>query len=109
MIFWYASRVFIMSTAPLPLLQAEELQHRRSQGLQRGADQHVSTWYIRSSDHYKYVLVAIAELHISNPNPALVYAWWSDIVRARWPPMIFAGVSSVAFDILCRGPLTHHD
>ena len=102
-----------MSTALLPLLQAEELQHRRPQGLQRGADQHVSTWYIRSSDHYKYVLVVIIELHapnpVSTPNQALVYAWWSDIVRARWPPMIFAGVSSVAFDILCCGPLTHHD
>ena len=34
---------------------------------------------------------------------ALCYAWWSDIVGARWPPMIFAGVGNFHFTYhVCR-------
>ncbi|KAI9441913.1 MFS general substrate transporter [Lactarius indigo] len=30
----------------------------------------------------------------------LIYAWWSDAVVARWPPILFAGVNSEALTIL---------
>jgi len=30
---------------------------------------------------------------------ALVYAWWSDAVQKRWPPIIFGGVSDLDCDL----------
>ncbi|KAI9000475.1 MFS general substrate transporter [Trametes punicea] len=39
----------------------------------------------------------------------LIYAWWSDIVRARWPPMIFAGIwSMITCIVLAASPLYEH-
>ncbi|CDO71805.1 hypothetical protein BN946_scf184939.g29 [Trametes cinnabarina] len=39
----------------------------------------------------------------------LCYAWWSDIVRARWPPMIFAGTwSMITCVVLATTPLYEH-
>ncbi|KAH9885787.1 MFS general substrate transporter [Cubamyces lactineus] len=39
----------------------------------------------------------------------LIYAWWSDIVRARWPPMIFAGTwSMITCIVLAATPLYEH-
>ncbi|KAI0707062.1 MFS general substrate transporter [Earliella scabrosa] len=39
----------------------------------------------------------------------LIYAWWSDIVQARWPPMIFAGTASmVTCIVLAATPLYEH-
>ncbi|KAI0351771.1 MFS general substrate transporter [Trametes cingulata] len=39
----------------------------------------------------------------------LIYAWWSDIVRARWPPMIFAGTwSMITCIVLAATPLYTH-
>ncbi|KAI0729286.1 MFS general substrate transporter [Fomitopsis betulina] len=39
----------------------------------------------------------------------LTYAWWSDAVRARWPPMVLAGLWSMAVSIvLAATPLYTH-
>ncbi|KAI0715821.1 MFS general substrate transporter [Cerioporus squamosus] len=39
----------------------------------------------------------------------LSYAWWSDIVRARWPPMLFAGTwSMITCIVLAATPLYEH-
>ncbi|KAI0787375.1 MFS general substrate transporter [Fomes fomentarius] len=39
----------------------------------------------------------------------LCYAWWSDIVRARWPPMLFAGTwSMITCIVLASTPLYEH-
>ncbi|EIW57174.1 MFS general substrate transporter [Trametes versicolor FP-101664 SS1] len=39
----------------------------------------------------------------------LIYAWWSDIVGARWPPMIFAGTwSMITCIVLAATPLYTH-
>ncbi|RPD59697.1 MFS general substrate transporter [Lentinus tigrinus ALCF2SS1-6] len=39
----------------------------------------------------------------------LSYAWWSDIVRARWPPMLFAGTwSMITCIVLASTPLYTH-
>jgi len=39
----------------------------------------------------------------------LVYAWWSDAVQARWPPMIFAGIwSMINCIVLAATPLYTH-
>ncbi|KAI0760983.1 MFS general substrate transporter [Trametes elegans] len=39
----------------------------------------------------------------------LTYAWWSDIVRARWPPMLFAGTwSMITCIVLAATPLYTH-
>ncbi|KZV73276.1 MFS general substrate transporter [Peniophora sp. CONT] len=36
----------------------------------------------------------------------LVYAWWSDIVRKRWPPMLFAGtLSMITYSVLAATPV----
>jgi len=43
-----------------------------------------------TSKHYS--LISVASMSQCRPS-ALVYAWWSDAVVARWPPMLFAGVS----------------
>ncbi|KAI0032098.1 MFS general substrate transporter [Vararia minispora EC-137] len=40
---------------------------------------------------------------------ALAYAWWSDIVEARWPPMIFAGTwSLITYVVLAATPVYTH-
>ncbi|KAI0819272.1 MFS general substrate transporter [Trametes gibbosa] len=39
----------------------------------------------------------------------LVYAWWSDIMRARWPPMLFAGTwNMITSIVLASTPLYEH-
>ncbi|CCM02774.1 uncharacterized protein FIBRA_04882 [Fibroporia radiculosa] len=39
----------------------------------------------------------------------LAWAWWSDAVKARWPPMIFAGTwSMITCIILAASPLYEH-
>jgi len=39
----------------------------------------------------------------------LAYAWWSDAVVARWPPMVFAGVwSIITYVVLAATPLYTH-
>ncbi|KAH9913574.1 major facilitator superfamily domain-containing protein [Epithele typhae] len=39
----------------------------------------------------------------------LMYAWWSDIVGARWPPMLFAGTwSMITCIVLAATPLYTH-
>ncbi|TBU41641.1 MFS general substrate transporter [Dichomitus squalens] len=39
----------------------------------------------------------------------LIYAWWSDIIRARWPPMLLAGTwSMVTCIVLAATPLYEH-
>ncbi|PIL35309.1 MFS general substrate transporter [Ganoderma sinense ZZ0214-1] len=39
----------------------------------------------------------------------LIYAWWSDIVRARWPPMLLAGTWAMTTNIvLASTPLYEH-
>ncbi|THH21258.1 hypothetical protein EW146_g270 [Bondarzewia mesenterica] len=47
------------------------------------------------------------EIHVS--LKALVYAWWSDAVGARWPPMVFAGTwSMITYIVLAATPLYTH-
>ncbi|KAI1797076.1 MFS general substrate transporter [Ganoderma leucocontextum] len=39
----------------------------------------------------------------------LIYAWWSDIVRARWPPMLLAGTWAIVTNIvLAATPVYEH-
>ncbi|VDC07710.1 unnamed protein product [Peniophora sp. CBMAI 1063] len=39
----------------------------------------------------------------------LIYAWWSDIVRKRWPPMLFAGTwSMITYAVLASTPVYTH-
>lgn len=64
-----------INTYPLPIYAVQILTSESflSDVLREGGDQ---CWYIYLS--------------------AFAYAWWSDAVRARWPPMVLAGV--------CREP-----
>ncbi|KAF8259265.1 MFS general substrate transporter [Lactarius quietus] len=39
----------------------------------------------------------------------LIYAWWSDVVASRWPPILFAGVwSIITFSVLAATPVYTH-
>lgn len=39
----------------------------------------------------------------------LIYAWWSDAVMARWPPILFAGVwSIITYSVLAATPVYTH-
>ncbi|KAI0950668.1 hypothetical protein AcW1_007918 [Taiwanofungus camphoratus] len=39
----------------------------------------------------------------------LIYAWWSDAVKARWPPMIFAGtLNMIVCIVLAATPVYSH-
>jgi len=39
----------------------------------------------------------------------LIYAWWSDTVQSRWPPILFAGVwSIITYSVLAATPVYTH-
>ena len=64
------------------------------------ADQYVSARAKCYAGYYEYVAPSLSPVPISSTfdwltDPsltALIWAWWSDAVELRWPPMLLAGV-----------------
>ena len=76
--------------------QAPEFQHAWSSEVQCRPDKHISSGYPGNTGRQQYVTVRSDTLYYQDSllllNIALVWAWWSDAMQLRWPPIIVAGV-----------------
>ncbi|ETW83499.1 major facilitator superfamily [Heterobasidion irregulare TC 32-1] len=71
------------------------------------------TFCFNTSDHTVYTVAQINTypfgIYAVQIITTLAYAWWSDAVGARWPPMLFAGTwSMVTYIVLAATPLYSH-
>ena len=94
MIFWLAYLRPPASSSLLMdvILKAAKLQYTRSHEVLYWADQYVSTRHSSSSSIHEYVY-SYTWGHIWPRWTALIWAWWSDAMQLRWPPILVAGVS----------------